>query len=391
MMYIEDLIVDLVSGVNVAPFFSYGDRSILTSFANSIEQTIPLTEKQANLALRILGSHRSAIGEKYNSVDRLIDNPVWRYSFRKLPNAKKCVIDNNFILIIFPYNDTIVSRFSNRNQRVNVIHRGVWNSEKKCWQYPITEKNIIWLMSILKDQNFEFCEKFIKLHEKIENVISELDQHIPTLSHDGERYILLNTSAIIPQPDTNCPQAALFHAKRHGITTWNDDISESVSRINQYTMSIVTERSCWIDSGIVSIDDAFHDIVDYGGPIVIIVPGGSEYNLIKQWTKFAVSRGIQTTQISTMFRLPGKNSKFNQYVKDAGLNNPVNDSTRIIFINTQVPKPLIKSGIKINTVIHLGYYDSMHYTMKVMLETVPNLVYYSMKKPRDNKWLPPEL
>jgi hypothetical protein len=93
-----------------------------------------------------------------------------------------------------------------------------------------------------------------------------------------------------------------------------------------------------------------------------------------------------------MFRLPNEQSAFNEYVRLAGLNNPVDENTRIVFVSTKITKPLIKSGVKFNTVINLGYYNYMHFTMSTVVDNARNLVYYSMKAPtKNNKWQPQEL
>jgi hypothetical protein len=81
-----------------------------------------------------------------------------------------------------------------------------------------------------------------------------------------------------------------------------------------------------------------------------------------------------------------------QFVKTENLNGPVTDSTKMVFVSTKITKPLVKSGVKFNTVINLGYYNYMHFTMSTIVDNARNLVYYSTKAPTIQKrWQPHEL
>jgi len=66
-------------------------------------------------------------------------------------------------------------------------------------------------------------------------------------------------------------------------------------------------------------------------------------------------------------------------VKNTALNNPVTDTTKIIFLSGKVPKPLIKSNIEYHLTINLGY-DNVHYTMREFVQRQENLIYYSKKQ-----------
>ena len=133
----------------------------------------------------------------------------------------------------------------------------------------------------------------------------------------------------------------------------------------------------------------FADLLNYGGPAMVIVPGGSELEVVKQWSDFAHSLEISNEQMSVMFRLPNEQAEFNKYVKTAELNNPVDEKTRLVFVSTKITKPLIKAGIRFNTVINLGYYNYMHFSMSTVVDNARNLVYYSMKTPAKNtRWQP---
>lgn len=204
-----------------------------------------------------------------------------------------------------------------------------------------------------------------------------------------------NTHKNIPQLQTSNLVETLFLAREYGVTVWDDNIDNRINtEIHPVTKTILSTTSNnyhWVNSSLHGIE-TLGDLINYGGPALVIIPGGSELALIKSWVEFALQSNIDVSKLSVMFRLPNEQAEFNQYVKEIGLNNPVSENTKLVFVSTKITKPLIKSGIKFNTVINLGYYSYMHFSMSTVVDNARNLVYYSMKQPtKQNKWLPREL
>jgi hypothetical protein len=134
--------------------------------------------------------------------------------------------------------------------------------------------------------------------------------------------------------------------------------------------------------------EQFENLVKFGGPTLIIVPGGIEGNHTRRWHESALKWGIDNSDMTVLFRMPNEShGTFNAYIKEHQLNNEVHENTKVVFVSTKIPKPLIKSGLKFNTVINLGYYKDLHYSMSVLLQSTPNIVYYNNKHPHGvNVW-----
>ena len=62
--------------------------------------------------------------------------------------------------------------------------------------------------------------------------------------------------------------------------------------------------------------------------------------------------------MSVLFRTENNiDKRFNEYIRDNGLNNPLDNTTKIVYINSnKFPKPLLKSNWKPNTVLCMGSY-----------------------------------
>jgi hypothetical protein len=397
MTYVEDVIENIGYGfsIPVPHFLNHNEHSIMASLSDQVSSGQALTEKQAMLAIRLLDKYKNNIRPIISDIDSILTSPKWKYPFRKISSIRKIDIEDNKITVEFPYSDDIVTLFRTRNSTIHELHRGLWDAGIKKWKFSLTEKNVLWIIDSFKDRDFQISEKLLSLYNDINVIRENVETYVPMLSIKDGKYTIVNGHRSIPQPDTINLTEALFHAKNYGITVWDEEVSLKIkNELNSYT-KVIIESSIhdrpWFNSDEAKIDDVFGDLLNFGGPLLVIVPGGSEYQLVKEWSKFALSQGILSNEMSVMFRLPNNQADFNQYIKENGLNTPVDSHTKIVFVSTKITKPLIKSGINFRSVINLGYYNYMHFSMATMVDNVCNLVYYNMKAPNKTKWLPHEL
>lgn len=407
-MYIEELI-QFATGSGPWLFkhnnFVTGhDSTILSSLADQIAYNAnQLTEKQGHLALRILNKHRTELRPSVPTIDDILDNPKWKNPFRVISQQKHIsIIKGDFdgvtktaITVAFPYNDQLVETMRKRNHDVHQLHKGTWDGNIKKWVYSLTETNIEWIGTTFLPQEFSADSQFMELYRSVTEIFLDIETHLPMLVQTDTGFSLKNCHKNIPQPTTTNLVEALFWAREYGINTWDDTIDEQLkSEVNPVTrtiLSLSSKKHPWVDSGVYQIE-AFTDLLACGGPAMVIVPGGSELEMVKNWSEFAYSLGVKSEDMSVMFRLPNEQSDFNQFVKDRDLNGPVTDTTKVVFVSTKITKPLIKSGVKFNTVINLGYYNYMHFTMSTVVDNARNLVYYSSKAPTIQKrWQQQEL
>ena len=398
-MYIEELI-QFVTGSGPwlfkhNTFFEGKDATILASFADQIAYgTNQLTEKQGLLALRVLNSHRDQIRAKLSTIDDVLDNPQWKKPFRVISQQKRISIirqpiegySGPVIGIEFPYNDQLVDMLRKHNSDMHPLYKGTWNGDHKKWLFNLTEKNIEWVGVTFLAHGFQADEEFLNLYKSVSDIFEDIETHLPMLVQTDTGFKITNGHKNVPQPDTNNLVEALFWAREYGITTWDDAIETRIQNESHPVIRLIlslpksNNKHPWVDSAVHSVD-AFTDLLTYGGPALVVVPGGSELTMVRQWAEFAQRLGISKQDMSVMFRLPNDHSDFNQYVKEQELNGPITDTTRVVFVSTKITKPLIKSGIKFNTVINLGYYNYMHFTMSTVVDNARNLVYYSTKAP----------
>lgn len=395
-MFIEDYILGIAGYGNYifAPAtvqsLPIQDATFFDSVAQAVFNGSAVTEKQGTLALKLIKNNVSRLDLKvFPDVLADLNNPQWRQPFRVIPIHKTITIGKHgkyghAIYLEFPYEEKIIDelRTWNRIDR----NRGAWDSAVRKWVMTLREDNILMIGDQFLHNGFAADDEFLRLFEEVNEVEANMDQHLPMIVSSDDAIKLINHSDKIPQLDTDDIVEALFIAREYGITTWDDTIEEVVTHdeFNIVTRNVLKyldgENYLWFHSDTHDIS-SFTELLTYGGTALIIVPGGSEYENVKQWSEYAESIGITTEQQSVMFRLPNGEAQLNTYVKERGLNNPVTDNTKIVFVSTKIPKPLVKDGIKFSTVINLGFYNSMHFTMSTMIANARNLVYYSIKEP----------
>jgi hypothetical protein len=400
-MFIEDIILKVtnfnswVIGTSVSINWAPQDEKFIYSIAEQIAYSKnSLTEKQAIYIVRLLNRNRDQIIPYIPHLDSFLISPKWKDPFRVLPKSKKLDIEKlNDELVItaeFPFDTTIVETLRKQNSTARMFEKGAWSNDVRKWVYPLNENNILKLGDMLLPREFSASDEFLNLYQEAKVIRDDVEKHLPMVVLDDNKYQIKNAHRNIPQPETDNVTTALFHARKYGIHIWDDEIQKQFDdQVKPITKKILlhqsgTNEQLWIDSRVIPLD-AFDDLINNSEKILVIIPGGSELEMIKQWNELALRNGLSRERLSVLFRLPNEEADFNKYVKDNLLNNPIDENTKIVFISTKITKPLVKAGLQFDTIFNLGYYSSMHFSVSAVVENVCNLVYYSMKEPNPRR------
>jgi hypothetical protein len=402
MIYVEDLIFRLCGAGKwlfdppVMPDSGW-EWEFVSSLSEQLGAGNAMTEKQAITAIKIIDKYKFELEKK---IGRLIDlnNLAFKQPFRILSEDKSITIGQvdgkESIIVRFPYNPEVIRNINehvknsdwqsiqwNTRLQQTVAH---WESSKKFWCFALFEENILWIANNLLPNGYTACDRFLELVNDTKNIVNSINDYAPMVIKEDGYYKYKNCVTAIEPLDTSNVIKFLFDAKNYGITAWNDKVDSDYKSVvnSKVTKDLLNHTTpIWIDSTTQPID-AFKDVVKYGGPVLIIIPGGSEIDHTVLWHQMALSFGITNKEMAVLFRTPNQNGgEFNKYVKDNELNNDISDRTKIVFVSTKIPKPLVKSGVKFNTVLNLGFYNQLHFSMSVVLQSATNVVYYTNKQP----------
>lgn len=381
-MTIEDIIKNFIK-YNVS--LNRYDASLFTSLYQQIAlKNSGFTEKQAALILKILPRYANQY-QKLTGVDihPFLINPTFLFPVRKTSNLKKISICEHSeyhkaVKVEFPYDEKIIEEIKKYKFSKNI--KANYNGQEKLWYFALNEEAIGFLSNFVTNFNFEIDEEFENYLSQHKTILENLEKYVPLLKKSGMSYSVENLDYKFSEKTFENPLAAIFYARKLGIQTWDEEIEQFLinENIDKLTMNFI--KSDPSEKFTVNGEDHdfydFKHIINYLFPCLIIIPGGSELENITFVHNFLQQIGIKNKEISTMFRLGSDTGKnFNDFVKYNQLNSPISDKTKIVFISSKLPKPIIESEIKFHCLINLGI-GGVHYTIREFIANNENIIFF---------------
>jgi len=393
LITVEDLIAVLAGSMRTS--LQMIDHRLVDSFNKQLHRGHNLTEKQGALALKIIKKYYKNLTTATGlDILKFVSNPVYKNPFRQPVNIKKISITDikheaivgKVVKVEFPYSEQYIELIRNKKPELGVA---IWNKEQKAWFFSLCEQNIKFLNYLIVTENFEADEEFHHYSKQLIKIVEELDQYIPMLVMKNDVPCYYNIPENVPPLESTEILPALFEARRRGITTWDEKIGEF---IENYENSVISDFLVQELGEAFYLDPKKYDLIHLKEivlnlrPCIFVIPGGSEFEKFLIAYDLMKKCGIDDKKISVLFRLSNDKGKtFNDYVRNCGLNNPLNENTEIAVVSGKIPKTLIKSKIYFNSIINLGF-DNPHYTSRYLVEDHQNLVYYS-EKPAQQRFL----
>ena len=399
-MFIEDLILRTAGQGpwlwdGAIPLSTDFETKFIQSVAEKLDQGEALTEKQANLALKLLSKIEPQLISFFKTKTWDLNIPQYKKQFRTLLPISSIEIDKSEIpgkiVVRFPYHEATIKDIKDFKNK-NIFGMAEWHPDKKAWVFALREESIVFLQTTVVPRGFVVDENFKEYVAQIENIENNLENYLPMVVLENSKPKFINVFDNVPQPASENITHALFLARQYGITTYSDEINQLiVDKIdNPVTRTLITsgtnQHGLWVDSKIHHVD-RFKDIIEYGQPLLIVIPGGTEYKNLKEWHEMLKKCGIEDQDMSVMFRLPNEGKgDFNIYVKDNNLNNEITGNTKVVFVSVKIPKPLVKTNTKFNAIINLGFHLNTHYTMETLIKSSPTLIFFTDTEPKVNKY-----
>lgn len=386
-MYIEDLIISLAVG-HIR--LNMWDQKVVSSFYSQICQGSGFTEKQSLLALRIIKRYQAQLHSMHSKdILPLVDTPQYRLSIRKSISARSIrIVDGDeyysrLIEVKFPYSEEIIAEIR-KYRNSNPLSHAVWNKEKSAWMFSLSEEHIVFLMTVFKDEEFDMDEEFENYRNQISDIIVNMDQYVPMLTMSNDVPTIINKNKFIPEIDELNLLGSIFKARMLGINHWEQSIDDYLESIDVSTKNFLKSDLSKITKLKANDEDlvCLKNVLSHLGPTLFIIPGVNEFEKLQSMHVILKEMNIEDKDISVMFRLDSDTGKqFNEFVKNNLLNNPITDDTKIVFISGKIPKPLIKSNLKFNSIMNLGF-NNAHYSLRDYVKNHQNLVFFDVEAPQ---------
>jgi hypothetical protein len=375
---IEDLILYIYDPMN--GFDRKGlpprDRSILFSMASQLKKPLSLTQRQAELSVKIITENKSLYG-RIETLDRLLEFPIYKYPFRVIDTSRRIfLLNKETIAIKFPFDNSI-------NKILDKIPgRKIYNINERCHTFKLNESNLNVIVNNFKEHNFDIEPKLLDWYNEIIDIISHPENYIPSISIKENAIELVNCNRNIEEYFLSNKKenikSNLLLAKSMGLY-FTTEIQEYISNLNLLELSnklILVDKTRVAVSKYNKIDiaatlkelDAF--------PILMFIDDNEKLSSdFNNWISAFNDTGIDNSEISVLFR-SDKNVNFNQTIKDNKLNNHVDNNTKIVFVKHKIPKILYKINFIPSLIISSNIFY-VHYSSQKLVDSHPIILYYT--------------
>jgi hypothetical protein len=141
------------------------DTSVLDSMSQATIDSKALTERQGELAIKIIVKYKKQLAQKLIDVAPIENAPVFRVVPRKMDYRRLISIKNDKLTAKFPYDTRLID--SIRSFKRDSQGHCDFDIPSKEWQFAMTEYNLSWLHTLATGNQFEIDPEITQLVEKL--------------------------------------------------------------------------------------------------------------------------------------------------------------------------------------------------------------------------------
>ena len=366
---IEDVILK-IDEINLVD----SDKQVLLSLRSQVLKNVALTDRQYELAKEKLAKYESelyavgitdlttamsTLGSPLRYIDRAktittvdnanIDNPSLHLSPRsRTPHIK----------IDFPFNKKTIAAIDNIARaapKSGYLHpRG-----GKSHYFPLTELNIAMVINTFKDRNFDIDQELIDANAAIEEIAGNKSLYVPGIYNN--KMLNLKPAAVeliseeISLDDPN--RLIKLYDRRFRYGLGHVDLATDTVDLESVLSQIISRDDPLVqinltDCNITEASAALNTLDHF--PILVMID--SKFALQQITMMHQAFSNIGNDRQSVLFREPsGDGDHVNTYIKENKLNNWVDETTKIVYINKKkLPKILINNIWKPRCAISLS-------------------------------------
>jgi len=149
-----------------------------------------LTDKQGELAIKLVNKYRRQFNTNGIDITSVESNPSWRMPLRTIDRQQRIWIDNDQVLVKFPYNQLHIEKM--RELKDTGMGSAVYDQSSKVWQLAITEYNINFVVIWGKLNNFDIDDQVNALFKQI--IDCENSSYEIKLVSTGTEYKIINAA-----------------------------------------------------------------------------------------------------------------------------------------------------------------------------------------------------
>lgn len=362
---------------------NHRDDEILASLSKQMAANIYVTERQADLAIKIIGENIKHLLQ----LSEIIKNPKWDNSFRIIQRFKYLHLVKNtnpdrfFIEIGFNHTKTFTKKL---DELKNKLSTPLTRTKNNVWQIPYSELDLYHLVELVKSQNFEISPEILEAHQEIFEILKQENKDKIYIDIDTSENLKNRVSVEVGEiVNTNI----LLEDRKIGYQyEIFDSFFQKKSEKNLIEkIATRTDPQIFISSKTHELNDVVSSLQELNRfPMLVIfdsLPEKSEKNL-KILRNSLIENNVNEG-VGIYFRHDNdQNGKpFNEQISQFQYNQPLNNNTVIAGItNLKIPKFLLKLKWQPKSVLVLAQVLGSN-RVKLLTDYCDLVIHYQDKKP----------
>jgi hypothetical protein len=378
MITIEDTLEILAGGtprrINIR--LDTADIRLLTSLKKQLAQKIPLTDRQLDLSLKKIEKYRENLEKCNVDVDHILTVKPLKWPLRVIDRTQSVEIETDsatnkpVIVVKYVFSKKFAEFWAKVEEHTSTYNR----TDKGVKKIPYSEKCLHLVVQGLVKMNFTISSEVQEIYEKIEKVLENPENFVPYLDYAENTVVLKNLNSkcenAIVEKFGQRYKCSIFeyvdYAKSLGVTLKTQNLikylSENAPSVLTKKISIENSTRYRLYPEDYSLEELFSAVDTFNQwPLVIVVEENDQVLSIVSKMVNELSKIIPKEKINVFFRLKNEQpeyDKFNQFIRDNGLNNYIDSTTKVVFISRgRIPKPLLKANWKPTTAIITSNHD----------------------------------
>ncbi len=371
---VED-ILSLVVSCSPAVLLS-ADKGILTSIDRQVKRGAALTDRQHDLVKTKLLSYKDFLfSAGITDLQEKLD--VLKCPLRSVDRSKSVVINNGLIEVKFPFNKKTIVTLDSVVQKCKRFYSHEKGSN--IHKFKLNEVTVNEVISAFQHKNFYIDPNVNKFYEKIKEIEMNKESVLPGIYNnklENFKKSALDLIYLELGPLTSQNLIKFYdRRRRYGIADINGTVYQNTLI---ETIAYREETEIAVNPEMHSLDSIVDTIIQLERfPILILVDTESPlHDVAKVYNAFkdVVSNEEQTV----LFRVDNsENYNLNNFIHDNKINNWLDTSTKIVYINkNKLPKLLLRSNWQPMATLALSSYRANSHVTTYIKDVCDLIIYH---------------
>jgi hypothetical protein len=370
---VED-ILSLVVSVNDAVLPT--DKGILTSIDRQVKRGAALTDRQHDLVKTKLLSYKDFLfSVGITDLQEKLD--VLKYPLRFVDRSKSVVLNNDLIEVKFPFNKKTIVTLDSVVQKCKRFYSHEKGSS--IHKFKLNEVTVNEVVSAFQHKNFYIDPNVSKFYEKIKEIEMNKESVLPGIYNNkltNFKKSALDLMNLELGPLTSQNLIKFYdRRRRYGITDINGTVYQNTLT---ETIAYREETEIAVNPEIHSLDSIVDAIIQLERfPILVLIDSDNPlHDVAKIYNAF---RDVVPNEEQTvLFRVDNsENYNLNNFIHDNKINNWLDTSTKIVYINkNKLPKLLLRSNWQPMATLALSSYRANSHVTTYIKDVCDLIVYH---------------